>query len=256
MKIIRAVIVFTLILTFFIPTAQAEDRTITVDDAMAVAKQIKEYRMDILVLASVVYNEARGVDSRMEQAAVAWCVLNRVDEGWGDIIEVATEPHQFAYKRMTIPNQECKDITYDVVFRWLMEKRGIEDVGRVLPKDYLFFAGRSGHNWFRKNYGSRAYWDWSLENPYEGTIATLTELCDIPIIYITTDEMRAERDKYGFDFLPAGLCFTDKILIHNLYKDNEFVLAHEIAHHLDWSLTEEETTRLAKELIKEIVENG
>ena len=169
MKTIRAVIIVIILITTLMSVAQAEDRTITIDDALAVSEQIKEYRTDILVLASVVYNEARGVDSRMEQSAVAWTVLNRVDSELypNDIIEVCTAKYQFAYERMTIPNEECIEIARDVVFRWLMEKRGIEEVGRVLPKDYLFFAGRNGHNWFRKDYDSRVYWTWDLENPYE-----------------------------------------------------------------------------------------
>ena len=34
---------------------------------------------DINMLAKTIWNEARGIKSDMEKAAIAWCVLNRVD---------------------------------------------------------------------------------------------------------------------------------------------------------------------------------
>ena len=55
----------------------------------------------------------------------------------------------------------------DVVTRWLLEKEGFEEVGRVLPNDYLFFGGDGKQNWFRKKFKSNGvFWDWSLESPY------------------------------------------------------------------------------------------
>ena len=62
---------------------------------------------------------------------------------------------------------EVLEVSNDVVIRWLLEKEGFSNVGRVLPNDYLFFAGRNGLNYFRKNYHSKEYWDWSLQSPYE-----------------------------------------------------------------------------------------
>ena len=34
---------------------------------------------DINYLAKTLYGEARGIESKMEKAAVCWCILNRVD---------------------------------------------------------------------------------------------------------------------------------------------------------------------------------
>ena len=42
---------------------------------------------ELELIAQTVWAEARGVESRAEQAAVVWCILNRVDAGtWGDTI--------------------------------------------------------------------------------------------------------------------------------------------------------------------------
>ena len=53
--------------------------------------------VDVEYIAKTLWGEARGIDSDMEKAAVAWCILNRVDnERWGDTVEeVVTQPNQF-----------------------------------------------------------------------------------------------------------------------------------------------------------------
>lgn len=131
--------------------------------------QLIELDEEIIMLAKLVWREARGVKSTQEQAAVIWCVLNRVDsEKYGNTIkEVVTARNQFAYIKRTPVDDKFYNLARDVVSRWLLEKEGFEDVGRVLPKEYLFFAGRNGRNRFRKQYSSKKYWDWSLPNPYE-----------------------------------------------------------------------------------------
>ena len=120
------------------------------------------------MLAKLVYREARGIKSDSHKAAVIWCVLNRIDNGnYGSSIkEVITAKHQFAWVPKTPVKEEFYNLAEDVIIRWLLEKEGLDNVGRVLPNDYLFFAGRNGKNYFRKSYRSREYWDWSLENPY------------------------------------------------------------------------------------------
>ena len=132
-------------------------------------KQLQEYQIEIQMLAKVVYREARGIKSDAHKAGVIWCVLNRVDNETFDdsISKVITAKHQFAWVPKTPIKEEFCELAKDVIARWLLEKEGYTDVGRVLPNDYLFFAGRNGLNYFRKNYHSRTYWDWSLQSPYE-----------------------------------------------------------------------------------------
>lgn len=124
---------------------------------------------DAVIIAKVIYAEARGADSKMEQAAVAWCILNRLDAGiWGDTVrEVATSPHQFAWRSGAPVKDEFYELACDVLTRWQLEKTGIENVGRVLPKEYLYFTGRAGRNRFRTQYKGGAYWNWDCENPYQ-----------------------------------------------------------------------------------------
>jgi hypothetical protein len=152
---------------------ESEDQTVytmvvSVQDITDVMEQLKEYDDELDMLAKLVWAEARGINSKAEQAAVIWCVLNRVDAGFskGTISSVVRAHSQFAYSSGAPVKEGLRDLARDVVIRWLLEKRGIVDVGRVLPCNYLYFAGHDGHNWFRKSYHSRKYWDWSLPDPY------------------------------------------------------------------------------------------
>ena len=128
---------------------------------------------DVEVLAKVVWAEARGL-SKMEQAAVIWCILNRVDDTendyWPDtIIGVATQRNQFAYDRKNPVKAEFVELAEDVLERWTAEKHGVILPGRVLPKEYTFFFSRdTDENLFRTTYEcDETFWDWSLPNPYK-----------------------------------------------------------------------------------------
>lgn len=123
---------------------------------------------DVIALAKVLYNECRGIPSDVEKACVGWTACNRVDAGYGDTIyEVLTAPHQFAYWHNTPVIDELYNLALDVLTRWNNEKNGIENVGRVLPPEYLWFHGDGEHNHFRNKFnGDFDVWDYSLNNPY------------------------------------------------------------------------------------------
>lgn len=124
---------------------------------------------EIDYIAKTVYGEARGL-SKTQQSAVVWTIMNRVDDGrFGKgIIGVVTAPSQFAgYKSSHPVDPEIRDLVVDVLDRYSKEKAGIENVGRVLPKGYLFFKGNRKVNLFSKKWNSNDIWDWSLESPYE-----------------------------------------------------------------------------------------
>ena len=131
----------------------------------------QDWSAEAEVLAKTVYGEARGC-STTEQAAVIWCVLNRVDDEcafWpDDIIGVATQPEQFhGYYAGHPVTQEHYALALDVIDRWQREKNGEADVGRILPPEYLYFHGDGEHNHFRTEYTGGQTWDWSLDSPYE-----------------------------------------------------------------------------------------
>lgn len=124
---------------------------------------------EVEMLAKTIWAEARGVPSTARQAAVAWCALNRLDAGtFGDTLaEVLSKPYQFAYDPASPVTDEFLALADDVLYRWYLEKTGVEDVGRTLPEDYLFFEGDGLENHFRKEYEKTGdTWDWSLPDPY------------------------------------------------------------------------------------------
>lgn len=131
------------------------------------------YEKVVPYLAKTVWGEARG-SSTTKQAAVIWCILNRVDncdtQTPEDIIRVITAPNQFHGYKEYHPTERHSWLAEDVLKRWLREKAGETDVGRILPENYLYFGSSpgSGGNRFRTSYKSTGvYWDWSLESPYE-----------------------------------------------------------------------------------------
>lgn len=126
---------------------------------------------DIVYMAKTLWGECRGVDSKMEQAAVAWCILNRVDhpEKYGDTVkEVVTAPHQFSgYLSSNPVDNEMRELAEDVLDRWYAEKVYGECYGRVLPKDYYYFVGFGGRNHFMQVWKSGVYYDWHMPDPYD-----------------------------------------------------------------------------------------
>lgn len=159
--------------TISVPTTSyySEQILVEVTDEIKtkVDTQLASLEEELIMLAKIIYREGRGLSSTQEKASIVWCVLNRVDSKDFDntIKKVITARRQFAWRPNTPVKNKFYVLARDVVIRWLLEKEGFEDVGRVLPKEYLFFAGRNGRNRFREQYSSKKYWDWSLPNPYE-----------------------------------------------------------------------------------------
>lgn len=132
--------------------------------------EIEIARDDVEMLAKLIWGEARGVRSKEQKAAVVWCVLNRVDSPlYPDSIEaVVTQKYQFSGYNESYPlTDEFMEIAEDVLVRWYQEKAGAVDVGRVLPKEYLYFVGDGVLNYFSKEWKSQDHYDWSLPSPYE-----------------------------------------------------------------------------------------
>lgn len=122
---------------------------------------------EIELLAKTVYGEARGC-SAIEQSAVIWCILNRVDAGYGSIEDVVTAPYQFTgYDAEHPVTEEFALLAEDVLARWVLEKHCVGEVGRTLPMEYKWFLGDGEENIFRDQYsGDYTIWDWDCFNPY------------------------------------------------------------------------------------------
>ncbi len=122
---------------------------------------------EVELIGRTIWGEAKGVKSKAERAAVAWCILNRVDKWDKTIEEVVTAPMQFlGYTPEGECPQEHLDLAADVLTRWNAEKEGAENVGRTLPADYLYFYGDGERNHFSIEWRSGIYWRWTLTSPY------------------------------------------------------------------------------------------
>ena len=129
---------------------------------------------EAIMIAKVIFGEARGVKSVTEQACIAWTILNRVDSDifQDTIAEVILAPHQFCYTdRFPTVDDFGRDLVAlaeDVLARWRREKAGETDVGRVLPPEYFYYGAINNRNWFRTDYydlSTKWYYEW--DSPYE-----------------------------------------------------------------------------------------
>lgn len=115
------------------------------------------------------WGEARGC-SVTEQAAAMWCVLNRVDSAYfpDDVVAVVSQESQFhGYDPENPVTTELLALAEDVLYRWSIEDSCVGGVGRVLPREYIYFWGDGETNHFTTEFGGGLTWDWGLESPYE-----------------------------------------------------------------------------------------
>lgn len=134
-------------------------------------KKHKKYytKQDVIDVAKVLQHESINIPNKVEQACVAWVILNRVDAGYGNIYNVIRAPGQFFnvdnYNKQT---DKAIKLSKDVLNRWNKEKNGQKKVGRVLPKQYMWYNGDGSHNYFRSACNKPyTIWDYSLPNPYK-----------------------------------------------------------------------------------------
>lgn len=133
-------------------------------------EQVEHDRETVEAVAKTVWGEARGCTTT-EQAAVVWCVLNRVDspDFPDDPLSVVAQQGQFSGYSPDYPvDPELVALVEDVMARWTLEKSAVGSVGRVLPREYVFFVGDGLHNHFRESYEQTGEtWDWGLPSPYK-----------------------------------------------------------------------------------------
>lgn len=122
---------------------------------------------DVEMIAKTVWGEARGLND-FERSMVIWCILNRVDASGQSIRQVITAKNQFVGYSSSHPvKKDMEDLARDVLSRWEREKAGETNVGRTLPKGYLWFRAKNGHNVFRNKFdGNYTVWDMNCTNPY------------------------------------------------------------------------------------------
>ena len=167
-----------------IPTVAPSPLTQVVTDSQAKAQQgsseggafTRLYtEADAVKLSRLLMGEAGGIPSKVEIACVAWTVCNQVDaKGFANTLQGVMVPNHFnGLRTLKSPSQTCSTLARDVLDRWSRERAGQTNVGRVLPRDYVYFMGDGKHNYFVNRYhnGSIAYckkhaWNYSLPSPY------------------------------------------------------------------------------------------
>ena len=139
-------------------------------DLYPTCSNIKSYfsEEEIDLLAKLIWSESRGIKSDMHKAAIVWSVINRINTLYRGCIKdlLYSGAYRQSYKKLPV-DEKLRIIVIDVLNRYIREVNGEEDVGRILPKEYIFWYGDGEYNYFRNNYRKPyTVWDWSLENPY------------------------------------------------------------------------------------------
>lgn len=139
-----------------------------IKDRFKIFAPYDDYEKVIKALGQMAQGEAGGC-SHTEIAATMWSVLNRYDKGYSEsIFTIIAAPGQYhGYHSWIKVRDDIKEISEDVIARWVIEKEGGQNVGRVLPSGYCWFYGDGKHNYFRNSYVSNSVWDWSLPTPYK-----------------------------------------------------------------------------------------
>lgn len=126
-------------------------------------------------ISKAIYGEGNYV-SLVEKACIAWCIYNCCDY-YNMKVEQLVQPNYYlGYDPNNPVTEENFRIAFDVALGHWIEQQYGECPNRVLPKEYKFFGGHDGHNWFRVEFEHfRNYWDYSLPNPYEGGLPEYNE---------------------------------------------------------------------------------
>ena len=126
-----------------------------------------DFETVVIALTKMAYGEAGGC-SKTEIAATIWSVLNRYDGGYANsIYKVVTAAGQYhGYSKNHPIREDIYNLCKDVLARWVSEREGNSNVGRILPQGYYWFYGDGVHNHYRNSFRSKTSWDWSLSTPY------------------------------------------------------------------------------------------
>jgi hypothetical protein len=151
-----------------------EQQAVEQAEAEAKAEFLQSYHNEAVMIAKVMYCEAKGISSKRELSMIAWTILNRFDNGgFGSTIPaIITARNQFAYSRNAPTVNQCGidllALSEDVLLRWQSEREGQTDVGRTLPKNYCFYWGDGHHNYFRTSDRGKGYlWFEGCGDPYQ-----------------------------------------------------------------------------------------
>ncbi len=126
---------------------------------------------DEIILARMLWGEDRENPMFM-RAAVIWCVFNRMDQSKLPIEQLINKIQFPGYREENPVKDWAVDLIRDVTIRYVLEQNGFTDVGRVLPKEYLYYEQPQGKRYHifktKLKVGDKEnkIWDWALPSPY------------------------------------------------------------------------------------------
>ena len=131
----------------------------------------KDWEGHAEILARLITDYAGSYTDKNVRAAVAWTVLNSFDSWQGqksfeDVVK------DFGYDKKTSfkdkSGNDNRAIARDVLIRWLAEKCGYTDVGRVIPANYTFLYTENDICHFRCHglKDKTDEWNFSFTSPY------------------------------------------------------------------------------------------
>lgn len=149
--------------------AEFDARNIIVEEEPVAAEPLPYTEDEVIRIVKTLDGEWGDYPSDYKRAAVVWCILNRVDSELypNTITEVVTRGQFHGYRESNPVDEHLEWLVRDVLDRWVCERNGETDVGRSLPKEYLYFYGDGWENHFTVVEKGKTEWDWSLPNPYD-----------------------------------------------------------------------------------------
>ena len=137
------------------------------DESELATPMAKEFTIkEAELIAKTVWGEARGC-SDVQKAAVAWCILNRVDSPRfpDSITGVVTSPGQFmGYSPSNPLDSDIFAIVVEALRWWTVEEMIPAEGWRILPREYLYFSGNGRENIFTTEYMGGTIWVWPGES--------------------------------------------------------------------------------------------
>ena len=127
---------------------------------------------DEQIMAKMLWGEDR-INPTYMRAAIIWCVYNRMDAGHETIENIINQTSFPGYRESHPVKEWAIDLIRDVTIRYVLELNGFKDVGRVLPKEYLYYEQPEGKIYhifktkLRYSDPDNKIWDWSLPSPYD-----------------------------------------------------------------------------------------
>ena len=131
----------------------------------------KDWEGHAEILAQLIHRYAGNYTDKNIQSAVAWTILNSFDS-WAGQKSFEDVVKDFGYdKKESTKDASGNDlmpIARDVLVRWLAEKTGYADVGRIIPSSYTYLYTENNHCHFRLHgiNDSKDEWNFSLVSPY------------------------------------------------------------------------------------------